>query len=273
MTARRTPLRSAGPRPRAGRPVPVAGPGKSANPQLRLVTLIACGTRGLLDAAIGPARGKGTGERALAGQLLGSLQAGMLLLADRNFYSYQLWNAAAATGADLLWRVRDSMHLPVVRPAAGRIVSRARQRPARGAGQSAQERHTPAPRQPAAARYRAAARHHGAGHRVRPHRHRRRRQHPRRAVPAPHHADRLARAPGRGPGRRVRLAVGDRDRIPRVQDLPARIRPRAQGQDPGPGPAGTLGAAWSSTRPSASSSSAPPPAAAWIRTGSPSPPP
>jgi hypothetical protein len=97
------------------RPVPVAGPGKSANPQLRLVTLIACGTRGLLDAAIGPARGKGTGERALAGQLLGTLQAGMLLLADRNFYSYQLWNAAAATGADLLWRVRDSMHLPVVR--------------------------------------------------------------------------------------------------------------------------------------------------------------
>ena len=100
--------------PRRG-PVPVAGPGKSANPQLRLVTLIACGTRGLLDAAIGPARGKGTGERALAGQLPGSLQPGMLLLADRNFYSYQLWNAAAATGADLLWRVRDSMHLPVVR--------------------------------------------------------------------------------------------------------------------------------------------------------------
>lgn len=96
-------------------PAPAPGQGKSANPQLRLVTLIACGTRGLLGAAAGPARGKGTGERALAGQLLGSLRPGMLLLADRNFYSYQLWNAAAGTGAQLLWRVKDSLHLPVAR--------------------------------------------------------------------------------------------------------------------------------------------------------------
>jgi hypothetical protein len=39
----------------------------------------------------------------------------MLLLADRNFYSYQLWNAAAGTGAHLLWRARASMRLPVTR--------------------------------------------------------------------------------------------------------------------------------------------------------------
>jgi hypothetical protein len=38
----------------------------------------------------------------------------MLLLADRNFYGYALWNAAARTGADLLWRVKASLHLPVV---------------------------------------------------------------------------------------------------------------------------------------------------------------
>jgi len=86
----------------------------AACPQLRLVALVACGTRALLDAAFGPARGKGTGERALAGQLLGSLRRGMLLLADRNFYSYQLWNAAAATGAQLLWRVKTSICLPVM---------------------------------------------------------------------------------------------------------------------------------------------------------------
>lgn len=85
----------------------------AAYPQLRLVALVACGTRALLDAAFGPARGKGTGERALAGQLLGSLRRGMLLLADRNFYSYQLWNAAAAAGAQLLWRVKTSICLPV----------------------------------------------------------------------------------------------------------------------------------------------------------------
>jgi hypothetical protein len=32
------------------------------------------------------------------------VRAGMLLIADRGFYSYQLWTAAAATGAALLWR-------------------------------------------------------------------------------------------------------------------------------------------------------------------------
>ena len=86
----------------------------AAYPQLRLVALVACGTRALLDAAFGPARGKGTGERELARQLLGSLRAGMLLIADRNFYSYQLWTAAAATRAQLLWRVRAGIHLPVL---------------------------------------------------------------------------------------------------------------------------------------------------------------
>ena len=85
-----------------------------AYPQLRLVALVACGTRALLDAAFGPARGKGTGERELARQLLGSLRAGMLLLADRNFYSYQLWTGAAASGAQLLWRVKAGVHLPVL---------------------------------------------------------------------------------------------------------------------------------------------------------------
>jgi Insertion element 4 transposase N-terminal/Transposase DDE domain len=85
-------------------------------PQLRLAVLAACGTRALLDAACGPARGKGTGERDLAAGLTGSLRAGMLLLADRGFYSWGLWNAAAATGAHLLWRVQGSLHLPVVRP-------------------------------------------------------------------------------------------------------------------------------------------------------------
>jgi Insertion element 4 transposase N-terminal/Transposase DDE domain len=90
-----------------------AGDPDAGCPQLRLVTLVACGTRALLDAAAGPVRGKGTGEQHLAGQLLGSVRAGMLLLADRGFYSYSLWTAAAATGAHLLWRARDDMHLPV----------------------------------------------------------------------------------------------------------------------------------------------------------------
>jgi len=93
---------------------PGTGQGQAASPALRLVTLMACGTRGVLDAVFGPVRGKGTGEQALAARLLGSLHAGMVVLADRNFYSYALWQAAAGTRADLLWRVKASMHLPVV---------------------------------------------------------------------------------------------------------------------------------------------------------------
>ena len=87
--------------------------GPAHYPQIRLVTLIACGTRALAGAAMGPVKGRGTGERALAAQLLGCLHAGMLLLADRGFYSWKLWQAAAATRADLLWRVTGSQHLPV----------------------------------------------------------------------------------------------------------------------------------------------------------------
>ena len=85
-------------------------------PLVRLVTLVACGTRALAGAAIGPVRGTGTGEQALARDLLGCLHQGMLLLADRNFYGYRLWTAAARTGADLLWRVNASLRLPVVTP-------------------------------------------------------------------------------------------------------------------------------------------------------------
>jgi len=110
-------------KPGARKPRPAPGPGGNgtaaadpagACPQLRLVTLVACGTRGLLDAAFGPARGKGTGEQQLARQLLASLGRGMLLIADRGFYSYPLWTAAAGTGAHLLWRARNDMHLPVL---------------------------------------------------------------------------------------------------------------------------------------------------------------
>ena len=90
---------------------------EAANPQIRLVTLVACGTRALLDAAMGPLRGKGTGEQALAGQLTASLRPGMLLLADRNFYSYQLMGAVRAAGAHVLWRVKqNNVRLPVIRP-------------------------------------------------------------------------------------------------------------------------------------------------------------
>jgi hypothetical protein len=85
----------------------------SANPypQLRALALAEVGTRALLGAAYGPS---GTGEQSLAEDLLPALGAGMLVLADRNFASWKLWRAAAATGADLCWRMSASFTLPVL---------------------------------------------------------------------------------------------------------------------------------------------------------------
>jgi len=86
-----------------GRPGSGRGEGVGAFPQARLAGLAECGTHALVAAAVGAYT---TGETTLAGGLLGSLGPGMLVLADRNFYGFELWNAARATGADLLWRTK-----------------------------------------------------------------------------------------------------------------------------------------------------------------------
>jgi hypothetical protein len=53
-----------------------------------------------------------TSETALAKTVLPSLTKGMLCLADRGFFGCEMWKQAAATGADLLWRVRKNIVLP-----------------------------------------------------------------------------------------------------------------------------------------------------------------
>jgi hypothetical protein len=79
-------------------------------PQLRLVVLAECGTRALIGASVG---GYSAGEKTLTTALLSRLDAGMLVLADRNFAGYDLWCRAAATGAALVWRIGGSFSLPV----------------------------------------------------------------------------------------------------------------------------------------------------------------
>lgn len=79
----------------------------SVGKKVRLLQLIECGTHAVIDAAFGA-----VSEQVLARRILGSLGAGMLLLGDRNFPSYQLWRQAAATGAHLRWRVKASTLLP-----------------------------------------------------------------------------------------------------------------------------------------------------------------
>lgn len=80
-------------------------------PQVRVVGLGECGTHAIVAAAVG---GCVTGERDLARDLLGAVEPDMLVIADRGFYSYQLWVEAAETGAQLLWRVSASLKLPVL---------------------------------------------------------------------------------------------------------------------------------------------------------------
>jgi len=76
---------------------------QAAFPQARVVALAECGTHAMFAAQIGKYT---ESEATLAQRLLGSLQPGMLLLADRGFFSFALWGKASATGAELLWRIR-----------------------------------------------------------------------------------------------------------------------------------------------------------------------
>ena len=88
---------------------PGASRGKSAYPQLRLVSLVETGTHVLFGTRLGPYR---VGEITLAKEVLGHLRAGMLCMADRNFLGFELWEQARATGADLLWRAKKNRVLP-----------------------------------------------------------------------------------------------------------------------------------------------------------------
>jgi Insertion element 4 transposase N-terminal/Transposase DDE domain len=86
---------------------------RSAFPQARVVGLTECSTHAILDAELGPYR---VGENALALPLVDRLQPGMLVLADRGFAGFSMWRRAAATGADLLWRVRTGKTALAPRP-------------------------------------------------------------------------------------------------------------------------------------------------------------
>ena len=111
-----------------GRPGVMKGE-KSAFPQARVVALAECGTHAIFDAVAGAYT---SSEVALAQELIGRLQPGMLLLADRGFYSYGLWRKAIGTGADLLWRAKtglrpehlrtldDDSWLAQIRPSGGK---------------------------------------------------------------------------------------------------------------------------------------------------------
>jgi hypothetical protein len=88
---------------------PSASRGTSAYPQVRFVSLVESGTHVLFGTQMSGYR---VGEITLAHKVLPALKEGMLCLADRNFFGFDLWNEARASGADLLWRVKRNLRLP-----------------------------------------------------------------------------------------------------------------------------------------------------------------
>ena len=87
---------------------PGASRGSAAYPQIRLVSLVENGTHVLFGSQMGA---YGTGEITLTKGVLPSLRKGMLCLADRQFFGFELWSQARATGADLLWRIKKNLRL------------------------------------------------------------------------------------------------------------------------------------------------------------------
>jgi Insertion element 4 transposase N-terminal/Transposase DDE domain len=84
--------------------------GEAGYPQAQCVVLAECATHAITAAELGPYRGD---EWELCQWLLGALEPGMLLLADRGFNGFEHWQQALATGAHLLWRATESRLLPV----------------------------------------------------------------------------------------------------------------------------------------------------------------
>jgi hypothetical protein len=80
-------------------------------PQARVAALVECGTHAAVAAQIDPWKEP---ERAQILRLLPAFTPGMLVLADAGVYSYDLWKAAAQTGAALVWRVQANLDLPVL---------------------------------------------------------------------------------------------------------------------------------------------------------------
>ena len=80
-------------------------------PMIRLSALVECGTRALIDAVLGPWT---QAEESQCTMLCRALKPGMLVLADRGSKGFTLARSAAATGAQLLWRMSADLQPPVL---------------------------------------------------------------------------------------------------------------------------------------------------------------
>jgi hypothetical protein len=90
---------------------PSSSPEDTAFPQMRVLSLVECGTHVVTAAQLAPYK---ESKQAMARRLLpGALSADMLLLADCDFYSFKLWNLACQSAAKLVWQIKASLQLPI----------------------------------------------------------------------------------------------------------------------------------------------------------------
>jgi hypothetical protein len=82
---------------------PKGGSAGAPFPQARKLSLVECGTHAELAFVLKPCR---RSETAMVVPLLRHLRPGMLLLADRAFFGYELWKSLTGRGIDVLMRAK-----------------------------------------------------------------------------------------------------------------------------------------------------------------------
>jgi transposase IS4-like protein/DDE family transposase len=97
---------------------PKGGRGAGAFPQVRKLSLEEVGSHVEYAFVVRGLKEKESGERSMVPGLLRHLQAGMLLLWDRGFFSYNLWQAVRLRDCHLLARVAERYVLRPTEPLA-----------------------------------------------------------------------------------------------------------------------------------------------------------
>jgi hypothetical protein len=97
---------------------PKGGRGAGAFPQVRKLSLQEVGSHVEYAFLVKGIKEKDSGEKSMVPGLLGHLKAGMLLLWDRGFFSYKLWQSVMLRGCHLLARVSHRYVLRPIEPLA-----------------------------------------------------------------------------------------------------------------------------------------------------------
>jgi hypothetical protein len=92
---------------------PKGGRGAGAFPQARKLSLVEVGTHAELALVIKGIKEKESGEQSMAPALFRHLTPAMLLLSDRGFFSYKLWQGLILRGCQVLVRAKAGL---VLRP-------------------------------------------------------------------------------------------------------------------------------------------------------------